>query len=340
MVVSTNARPIFLAQDSSFLQGLRSTNFKDLMEGFFQGVKLDTYTQITDECLDSSSDFTSQMQDAFDKYGDGQLYNGTDDFTAALGKLSPLSRHCYTSIDDLVAINIAYMKKFKNFNDFVEKISANMLWNAKHIKRNFGLILSELMVDSNYTQISFLTGQIISYSFVIETDDPVLNFEPMMTPYESPLRYLPNDPLAKDPLEQPLWNGMEGTFKFLHGSKLATKDSLLDCQEGIVNMILFTQKSKELSGKKNKEKESVFALIDGIGYSNQLFTGCVSSLSETGHTLKNIPWKKIPSNFSRNAGRIISAATATYAQVYYKDWLNLSGVVGDLFYRIVVYGAN
>jgi len=340
LVMSSYARPIFSTQESSQGNSLRNTDFREVVEGFFQGVKIEQYTSISDECADGSFDFTNEVQVALDKYGSGQFYNGTDEMTQAFTLLSPLSRHCAASIEDLIKINIAYKKKFKNFNDFLDKVSSNVLWNIKHIKKDFGLILSNLMVDSNYTEIAYLTGDIIDKTFVFEQVEAPFDTEMLISPYESPLRYIDTDPLAKDPLHQPLWNYLEGTFKFLHSSKLASRDSILDCQEGAINFLRYVNKANELNHKKNKQKEATFIYIDSLSFTNQAFTGCVSTLDESWKTLGHISFRKIPSNFKKNFGRILSAGTATYAEIFFQDWLSLSGVIGDLFYRIVVYGTN
>jgi len=340
LAITSYARPVFLEQETHKRKELSSTDFREIVEGFFQGVKLDQYTTISDECVDGSVGFTSEMQVALDKYGSGQFYNGTDELTQALGLLSPLSRHCADSIEDLIKINIAYKKKFKNFDDFLNKISSNVLWNMKHIKKDFGLILSNLMVGANYTEIAYLTGDIVDKTFVLEKSEMPFDADLLITPYESPLRYIDTDPLAKDPLSKPLWTYLEGTFKFLHGSRLASRESILDCQEGAVNLIHYTQKANELSQKSNKQKEATFIFIDGLSFSNQAFTGCVDTLQESGKTLGHFSFKRIPSNFKKNFGRILSAGAALYAEIFFEDWLSLSKVVGDLMYRIVFYGAN
>lgn len=340
VVIISHARPVFLEQETHKGKGLSSADFKEIVEGFFQGVKLDQYTTISDECLDGSVDFTSEMQEVLDKYGSGQFYNGTDDFTLALGLLSPLSRHCADSIEDLININIAYRKNFKNFYDFFNKISSNVLWNMKYIKKDFGLILSNLMIGVNYTEIAYLTGDIVDKTFVLEKSEMPFDADLIITPYESPLRYIDTDPLAKDPISKPLWTYLEGTFKFLHGSRLASEESILDCQEGVVNLVHYTLKAKELSKKSDQQKEATFVFIDGLAFSNQAFTGCAATLQESKKTLGHFSFKRIPSNFKKNFGRILSAGAALYAEIYFKDWISLSKVVGDLMYRIVFYGAN
>lgn len=327
LVITSNARQIFLEQNTHVGKDLTNADFQEILKGFFQGVKLEQYTTISAECLDGSVDFTSEMQDALDTYASYQFYNGTDEFTKALGLLSPLSRHCANSVEDLAAINAEYRKNFKDFDDFLDKISSNVLWNMGLIKKDFGLILSNMMIGTNYTEIAYLVGDIVDKTFVLEPSK------------SSPLGYIDTDPLAEDPLSQPLWTYLEGTFKFLHGSKMATRDSILDCQEGLINFLRYTFKADELL-KKNMQKEATYVFTDGLAFTNQAFTGCVATLGETWKTLIHTRIKKIPSNFKKNLGRIASAGTATYAEIFFEDWLSLAKVIGDLMYRIVFYGVN
>ena len=329
LFLSTQARPIFMTQETISKNSLSSINFDEVATAFFKGFKIEEYTNFTDECLTDTLTFSQHVQDGLNNFDKKDVFIGILNITDALGTLSPLSRDCFTSFDQLNNIFKHWKKQFKDTQDFFNKISVNVMYNFKYIKEDLGMILSKYMTGAEAAEISFLVGEIISYTFVIEGSDPF-----MASPV-SPLKYM--DPLAASPVSEIVWTVFEGGFKFLLNSHIASSNSILDCQEGTVNMALFSAKAQEFH-KKNNFKDSLFTFSDGMAYAHEVVEGCVATGKEIDHTVKQINLKNIVKNFKKNAATATSALTTTWAEIYYKDWISLLGALGDLTYRIVIDG--
>ena len=253
-VLSTQAKPIFVRSQSSS----NSDDFKHVVAAFLEGFNFGIYANVSEGCQSECDKFSAKIQDGFEKIGNKEFYNGTVAITDAFGVMSPLSRSCESTTTPLNKVFKKYKKHFKDPSDFFDKISVNALKNLNYIKKDFGLMMANFISSPNYTYISGLAGEITRYTFVLEKEDPLIGDYEVV----EDLQYLDSDPLSAIPMEKGIWTVLEGTFKFLLNSRLATKAATQDCQEGTINFVYFNDHAKKFH-KKNKSKQAWFAFADG-----------------------------------------------------------------------------
>lgn len=260
-------------------------------------------------------------------------YDGTLNITDALGQLSPVSRNCYNTTNELSIAFDHYLSQFNSTGDFFRKISINVLENFKKIEEVGTKIIAEFYLSKNITNMCYYAGQITYFALVIENNT-----------VSDPLRYTEFDPLSANPINDIMWNIFEGAYKFLTASKLVSLPTVKKCQEGILNMIALDEKALEYYTN-GDGKNAWFSAADSFTFSRNIFEGCFKTgaeVTETSAKVKEqiIDQGKIGDNAVKNLYYVISDVVSLWSQIFYHDWISLAGLLGDLVFRILVDGTN
>jgi hypothetical protein len=327
------AKPIFIDDDVEEPFEASPADVKNWLVAFLDGFEIEKYANATADCRKDGDVFYNFMAAGVDNYIKKHYLEGSLNVSDALESLSPLSRTCYDTTEELSKAFGEYWKQFKNPWDFLKVVSINAMSNVKPIKKKGTLILTELLTTKNYTNVAFLSGQIATYIFVLDDED-------FYMARKGGLTYTEADPLAPNPINDVMWIIFEGGYKFLINSQMASKAQIQTCQEGTLNMVLLDEKALELY-KKGDHKNAWFTFADSLTFSHQIVDGCYHMGKEIGHTIGQIKEHgQIGKNILHNLYFIISGVMSTWSQIYYKDWLNMIGVLGGLTYRIFVAGAQ
>jgi hypothetical protein len=304
---------------------------KDWIVAFLKGYRIEEFIDVPAECEHQGSIIYDYAAAGLENYAHKKFYEGSLNISDALGELSPTSRECWTTVDELYTDFFGYWKHFTDFKDFFSKISLNVMTNIKPIKKDFSIVLTEILTTKNYTNLFFYTGEMTNYIFVLEEEDYV----------PSPVTYTEGDPLGPNPINNVLlWTIFEGLFEFGVNSQLASRANILKCQENTLNMILLDIQAYNLL-RKGDGKDAWFALTDSFTFAHNIVDGCYHTGKEIVKTIENIKEKgQVKKNLLHNLYFVVSGLFGTWSQVYYHDWINLLGVLGGLTYRVFVYGAN
>ena len=327
---TVQSRPVFLAQEND---NVTPYDVKDWIVAYLDGFGIGKYSNATVDCQNHMGIFYDFTASGVGNYINSKYYDGTLNITDALGELSPVSRHCYNTTDELNKAFAHYLSQFTDVGDYFAKISVNILDNFKELKDVATKLFAEYMFTKNITNMCYYAGQITSYALVIENNTA-----------SAPLRYTEFDPLSPNPINDIMWNIFEGMYKFVTSSKLATLNTTKKCQEGILNMIAYDEKAFEFY-KKGDGKNAWFSAADSLTFSRNIFEGCYqtgSEISETSSKIKQqiIDQGKIVENITKNLYYVISDVVSLWSQIFYQDWINLFGLLGDLTFRILVDGTK
>lgn len=187
---------------------------KDWLVAFLDGFDIEKYANSTAKCKKEGGVLYDFAAAGVENYLKKNYFIGSLNISDALGELSPLSRTCYDTTEQLAKNFDEYIHSFSGLSDFFTKISLNVMTNIKPIKSKATQILTEYLVGGNYTHMAFLSGQIASLTFVIGDD------------YEIIVGYTEADPLAPNPINDYLWITFEGLYKFGINSKFVSEPVL------------------------------------------------------------------------------------------------------------------
>lgn len=327
---TVQSRPIFIAQNKD---QVTPYEVKDWIVAFLEGFGIGKYSNTTADCQNHMGVFYDLTASGVGNYINSNYYDGTLNITDALGELSPVSRNCYNSTNELSVAFSHYISQFNSTANFFSKISFNALVNFKQIQDTATKIIAEFYLTKNITNMCYYAGEITSYVFVIENNTA-----------SGPLRYTEFDPLSPNPINDIMWNIFEGLYKFVTASKLATLPTIKKCQEGILNMIALDEKAYEYYTN-GDGKNAWFSAADSFTFSRNIFEGCYLTTIEVIETSKKVKEQiidqgKIGDNAVKNLYYVISDVVSLWSQIFYHDWISLAGLLGDLVFRVLVDGIN
>lgn len=326
---SASSKPIF---DNS-QNDISPYDVKDWIVAYLDGFGISKYSNATGECKGAGGDFYQYVFAGVKNYLEQKYFDGTLNITDALAEFSPLSRSCYNTSVDLSIAFAGYLVQFDGLSDYSSKIMVNFLDNFKIIKDTATIMVAEWITSRNITKIAFYAGQITSYILVIEENS---------TDSTAPLKYTEFDPFAANPMNKYVWDTFEGLYKFMLNSKLANETNTKHCQEGILNLAYLNEKAVEYYFNGDNVM-AWFSFADSLSFTRQIFEGCYYTTLDTAATVKKIKEQiidqgKIGDNLKANLYQVISGVVGSWSQVYYYDWINLLGQLGDLTFRTFVYG--
>lgn len=335
IALTVQSKPIFVNDEDLEVElSVTPGDIKEWIGAFLDGFDVNKYANATVDCRKDGDVFYDYFAAGVQKYVNNHYFEGSLDVSDALGSLSPLSRTCYDTSEELTNALDAYFKQFTGLWNFITTVSVNSMSNVKPITKMGKLILTELLTTKNYTNIAFLSGEIANLVFVLDDEDFLQSRK------YSPLGYTEADPLAPNPINNILWIIFEGAYKFAVNSQIASKQVIQNCQEGTLNMVLLNERALAY-WRTGDKKNAWFTFADSLTFSHQIVDGCYHTGEEVATTIQNIKEHgQIGKNILNNLYFILSGVMSSWSQIYYKDWLNLLGALGSIVYRVFVYGAN
>ena len=243
-----------------------------------------------------------------------------------------MTRKCASTIDEFSISLSKYQKQFENWDDFVFKVSLNIMGNIQPLKMLGGKIIAEYLGNKNMTQIFFYTGQMARTALVISPE--VLA--------HGPYSYTEANPYAADPLKSWIWTPMECTYHFLTESKWVAANSLEQCEGSLANFMVNTQYGFRYENQ-GDWRNAIFAWADAFSYTHDLVEGCVATGSEFGSKAGKV-WSqriknfKMFSNIWNNFFGVLNASLFLSAEIIYSDTINTWGAIGALLYPLWIKG--
>lgn len=156
LLVATNAKPLFTMPTVELK--VTPAQVQEWIIAFMKGMKIDDITTASGDCKVEIDRVFTQTAVALNAFSNGEIYIGLLNLTTAFGYFSPLTRTCATTIDEISAALADYQKQFANFDDFVSKVSLNVMGNIQPL-RNLGMqIIGEYVGNKNMTKIFNLSG--------------------------------------------------------------------------------------------------------------------------------------------------------------------------------------
>lgn len=299
------------------------------ISAFLNGMHVGQYINGTADCKENIDYVLDYSLQAYAEFKKKKYYDGALSTADALGKTSPLARNCSTSTDQIIAAVHTYMGLFDSFSEWINMTQANVKSNLFKITLDSNFIVLELQkTNPNYTYVSQLTGEIVYLSCKPNTTMHILE-------------YTWTDPLAPSPLNENLWVFFESIYEFLISSKLVTEVPLSNCEANLISMLLYQFDSYANIKAKNTQ-EGVFLALDSFIFLHDIVEQCtiVGTEAYVNGTVVFERVKENPdtilANFKDNLFQVLSGSAATYAQIYYKDIINLSKAVGDIVFRTLV----
>jgi hypothetical protein len=326
VILVAQAKPIFTHTEQVEVS---PSDIKNLVYAYLEGFEYEQYINSTAQCQKETSKMYDFGAEAVENFANKNNLKGFYSIADLLAELSPSSRTCYQTYNEIYTDFSGYWKNFSGIKDFFSKIAINAMSHIKPIKKDGTVILTEFLTSKNYTNVAFLSGELTSLIFILE--------EEMTTP----VSHSDTDPLGPSPIgSETLWIVFEGIYKFLVNSKLAAQPDVLKCQEGTLNMALLDEKAYELY-RKGDNKNAWFTFTDSLTFTHDIVDGCYHTGKETLNSISNIRKQgQISKNLLHNLYFVVSGLAGAWSQIYHRDWLNLIGVLGGLTYRVFVYGSN
>ncbi len=291
-------------------------------------MKINEYANSSAECTTQLEAIFSQASIAINQFNQHNTYVGLLNLTTALGEFSPLSRKCITTVDELGAAFGSYVAQFTSFSDFWTKISLNAVGNLYTIKTLGREIVGEYLLNRNMTLISNYAGQLVYTVFHLSSQ------------VKTPLTYTETNPLAPNPMKNWVWVPLEATYHFMTHAGLVSETSLDLCESSTANFFL-----DFLAGigyeKDGDFRNMVFAFSDALTYTHGMVEGCHDTGVEVGSTWGQINqqvfkqgkfWKNL---FGHTFG-LISDGMFLSSEIYYNDWINMFGAIGNMFNKVLV----
>ena len=147
-----------------YMQPITSTAYYDYFDSFLLGLKLDTFFQGSDACI---NDLVYSIDDA------AYLYNNVSDFTLknwigpvfnvshmVAGNISSALVDCDTMTNNAITAFLAYYKAFTTPINFFESFLFNMMGNALKYKSIFTQITADQQTQ-NYADIANQWGRMV-----------------------------------------------------------------------------------------------------------------------------------------------------------------------------------
>ena len=303
------------------------------VQAFFEGMQIDDITNASAECQVEVDKIFSQTAVAVNAFQKGEWYIGLMNLTTAFGYFSPMTRACASTIDEISKSLAKYEKQFENWDDFVSKVSLNIMGNIQPLKMIGGQIIAEYLGNRNMSQIFFYSGQMLKIALVIS---------PEVLKYPAPYSYTDTNPFAPDPLKSWIWTPMECTYHFLTESKWVNADYLAMCEGATANFLLDTQAGFRYE-RKGDWRNAIFAWADAFSYTHDMVEGCVATGNEFGSNAGKV-WKqriingKMFSNILGNFWGVLNASFFMGAEIFYNDIINIFGAAGALAYPLWIKG--
>jgi len=187
--------------------------------------------------------------------------------------------------------------------------------------------MDEYLSSRNMTKIFGLAGK-LAYA-VFSMNQTILNSQ-------EKLGWTETDPLLADPLPSTTWVPVQSFYEFLDNSKFATSKSLDQAFASTENFLInYSQLSAYLAV--NDTRNAIFSFCDMLLFTYNMTEGFHDSYFQTINTLSLIQAQGgFSSNLFSNFFGVSSDLMAMIAEIYYLDFINLFGVLGNLTYKLFV----